>query len=156
MAAYRERLAARGIGLETALPERSAIVCADPDRLRQLFGNLIENTLRYTDAGGRVQFRCRVEPDAVAIDVLDSAPGVAPEMLPRLFDRFFRAEESRNRQSGGAGLGLAISRNIVEAHDGYGVMVDDPEQLLPALQRALKGVKEEKRQAVLNVICGSH
>jgi two-component system sensor histidine kinase BaeS len=118
VAAYRERLAARGIGLETGLPERSAIVCADPDRLRQLFGNLMENTLRYTDSGGRVQVRCRVEPDAVAIDVLDSAPGVAPEMLPRLFDRFFRVEESRNRQSGGAGLGLAISRNIVEAHDG--------------------------------------
>ncbi len=115
---YRERAAQHGLRLS----ERGALcelpVLADEGRLRQLFGNLLENSLRYTDAGGEVQVGVRIEGAQVRLDFEDSAPGVAPELLPRLFERFYRVEASRNRASGGAGLGLAICRNIVEAHGG--------------------------------------
>ena len=91
-------------------------------RLHQAFMNLIENTLSYTDTGGRLQIGAHVDgaPGAqrLVLQFDDSAPGVAPGELPRLFERLFRAEGSRNRALGGSGLGLAISRATIEAHGG--------------------------------------
>mgnify|MGYP001811133834 FL=1 len=80
--------------------------------------NLLENSCRYTDRGGAVRLRARRDADAALVDLHDTAPGVAPELLPRLFERFFRVEASRSRASGGAGLGLSICQRIVEAHEG--------------------------------------
>jgi two-component system, OmpR family, sensor histidine kinase BaeS len=117
--AYRSRLASAGIALEVRLSAQSLAVAGDGRRLHQLFGNLLENAVRYTDAGGTL--RIDAERDAagwVRVAFSDSAPGVAPEHLPRLFDRFYRVDASRNRASGGAGLGLAICRRIAEAHGG--------------------------------------
>ncbi|EER59247.1 histidine kinase [Acidovorax delafieldii 2AN] len=94
------------------------MVAADARRLAQLFGNLLENAVRYTDAGGTLRVHARCEGETAVVEFCDSAPGVSLEHLPRLFDRFYRVEASRNRASGGAGLGLAISRRIVEAHHG--------------------------------------
>lgn len=91
---------------------------ADPKRLQQLFANLLENTLRYTDAGGQLRIRACVEGDNLRVDFIDSGPGVDAEQLLRLFERFYRGEASRNRASGGAGLGLAICRSIALAHGG--------------------------------------
>jgi two-component system sensor histidine kinase BaeS len=116
--AFRERLSVRGIALDLVLPEQPLLAFGDERRLQQLFNNLLENAVRYTDAGGTLQVKARADGPLVAIDFFDSAPGVDAASLPRLFDRFFRIEGSRNRASGGAGLGLAISRSIVEAHDG--------------------------------------
>jgi two-component system sensor histidine kinase BaeS len=93
-------------------------VLADAARLQQLFANLLENSLRYTLAGGELRVMLRNEGDWLVVDLLDSAPGVPPEQIPRLFERFFRGESSRNRASGGAGLGLAICHAIVQAHGG--------------------------------------
>lgn len=93
-------------------------VLADAARLQQLFANLLENSLRYTQAGGELRVLLRNEGDWLVVDLLDSAPGVPAEQLPRLFERFFRGESSRNRASGGAGLGLAICHAIVQAHGG--------------------------------------
>lgn len=115
---YRERFAQRGLKLELALPESPAIVMADEGRLGQLFGNLLENSLRYTDADGSLHVEARVDGRTLLIQFDDSAPGVAEAALPKLFDRFFRVESSRNRATGGAGLGLAISVKIAEAHGG--------------------------------------
>lgn len=115
---FRERLARADIALELRLPDPPLIIYADENRLHQLFANLIENSVRYTDRGGSLRIQCRRENAHVVIDVLDSAPGVDPDLLPRLFDRFFRVESSRNRATGGAGLGLAICLQIVEAHGG--------------------------------------
>jgi len=95
-----------------------APVFADPERLHQLFVNLLENALRYTEAGGRCDVRLETEGDMAIAHFLDSPPGVPNEDLHRLFERLYRREGSRNRSAGGAGLGLAICRNIVEAHDG--------------------------------------
>lgn len=91
---------------------------ADPDRLSQLFSNLLKNGLRCTDSGVRLRISIHRRDSALSIDLQDSAPGVAEADMPRLFERFFRAEASRNRAHGGVGLGLAICRNIVEAHEG--------------------------------------
>ena len=116
---FRERLATAGVALDLRLPAPPAIVFADERRLQQLFNNLLENSCRYTDAGGALRIEVRADaPTEVVIDVMDSAPGVDPANLPRLFDRFYRTEASRSRASGGAGLGLAICRSIVEAHGG--------------------------------------
>lgn len=93
-------------------------ILADPDRLQQLFVNILENSLRYTDYPGRIKSSLTVTNQNMVVTFEDSSPGVAPEKLPRIFNRFFRVEESRNRKSGGAGLGLAICKNIVEAHQG--------------------------------------
>lgn len=96
----------------------AACVLADPDRLRQLTANLIENTLRYTDPGGRLRITHNTTDGRLLLRFEDSAPGVAAADLPRLFDRFYRVEASRNRATAGSGLGLAICRSIAEAHDG--------------------------------------
>jgi len=115
--AFRERFASRGLTLSVSLPE-SAIVFGDRDRLMQLFNNLLENSLRYTDAGGQLLISASVKPDILAMTFADSGPGVSDEQLSRLFERFYRTEGSRNRASGGSGLGLPICVNIVEAHGG--------------------------------------
>jgi two-component system sensor histidine kinase BaeS len=91
---------------------------ADPVRLRQAVGNLVANALRHTPAGGSVTVSGRVDGAWVVIDVADTGTGISPEDLPRVFDRFWRAEKSRNRRSGGSGLGLAIVRKLAEAHGG--------------------------------------
>lgn len=91
---------------------------ADKDRLQQLFANLLENSLRYTEAGGCLELRTESDGHHLTIHLLDSAPGVSASELPHLFDRLYRVESSRNRAIGGAGLGLSICRNIVEAHGG--------------------------------------
>lgn len=109
----------RGLGLALRqTPARVVTLHADPDRLSQLFRNLMQNSLRYTDAGGRLEIAVRSDAGRIFLDFDDSAPSVPAEALPRLFERFYRVETSRSRAHGGAGLGLAICRNIVEAHGG--------------------------------------
>ncbi|WP_067935244.1 sensor histidine kinase [Alicyclobacillus kakegawensis] len=90
----------------------------DPDRITQVFVNLIGNALRYTSAGGRVQVTMDLEADTIVVSVQDSGPGIALEHLPHVFDRFYRGQEDRSRESGGTGLGLAIAKEFVEAHQG--------------------------------------
>lgn len=91
---------------------------ADTQRLSQLFRNLLGNSLRYTDPGGGLTVILSEGDGHLRLDFQDTGPGVPAEALPRLFDRLYRVEGSRSRYTGGAGLGLAICRNIVEAHGG--------------------------------------
>ncbi|WP_329956697.1 ATP-binding protein [Collimonas humicola] len=111
---YREHRLAVAIDL----PEQPMLVHADAGRLQQLFKNILENTLRYTDGGGRLNITGKREQQRWLLQFDDSAPGTTAATLPRLFERFFRADASRNRAHGGAGLGLAICQHIVEAHEG--------------------------------------
>ena len=90
----------------------------DRGRLRQVLDNLLGNSLRYTDSGGVTRVVASRAGAWIRVSVEDTAPGAEPEALERLFDRFYRVETSRSRARGGAGLGLAICRNIVEAHHG--------------------------------------
>ena len=93
-------------------------VFADATRLRQLFSNLLKNTLRYTDRDGRLEVEISAQPDEISIQFKDSEPGVSEAELEKLFERLYRVESSRNRATGGAGLGLSVCQNIVSAHDG--------------------------------------
>ena len=114
----RMRFAQRDLRIELQLPSRALPVNADEARLQQLFHNVLENSLRYTDCGGQLRIGVQETADWLQVDFQDSAPGVVVEMLPHLFERFFRSEGSRSRATGGAGLGLTICRNIAEAHGG--------------------------------------
>lgn len=93
-------------------------VFADPERLKQLFGNIIQNSVDYTRPEGKLNIGFESLGTSAHVRIDDSAPGVPTEALGRLFDRLYRVESSRNRRYGGSGLGLAICKNIVEAHGG--------------------------------------
>lgn len=114
---HRSALAAEGLALEARVA-RVAPIRADPRRLGQLIDNLLVNARRYTDAPGRVVVSLAARTGEFELVVEDSAPGVPDEALPRLFDRLYRVDGSRQRASGGAGLGLAICRAVVDAHGG--------------------------------------
>ena len=118
VAAFGERLRSSGLLLQLELPPGPLPAFGDARRLRQLFANLFENSCRYTDAGGILRLQARREGRQLLIDLHDSAPGVHADQLGRLFERFFRAEPSRSRRCGGAGLGLSICESIVLAHQG--------------------------------------
>jgi two-component system sensor histidine kinase BaeS len=122
---YAERFRKRGLTLASKDLFDDMPLHADPGRLQQLFNNLCENSLRYTDAvhpdgNGSLVVSCRrdLQQQNWIVQFDDTAPGVEGPALARLFERFFRVEASRNRASGGAGLGLAICHRIVDAHQG--------------------------------------
>ncbi|MGK3141572.1 two-component system sensor histidine kinase BaeS [Pantoea sp. C2G6] len=114
---FAERYRSHGLALKLRLPDEAPFF-GDPDRLIQLFTNLLENSLRYTDSGGRVEVTLTYQAPNWCIAFDDSAPGVDREHQAQIFERFFRTEGSRNRASGGSGLGLAICKNIADAHGG--------------------------------------
>jgi two-component system sensor histidine kinase BaeS len=115
--AFVDRFAARRLNVER-IYSKPALVFGDASRLRQLFANIFENALRYTDAGGVVRLQVKLLTTSVEICIEDSAPGVESTALASLFDPFFRTDSSRQRESGGSGLGLAICKSIVMAHEG--------------------------------------
>jgi heavy metal sensor kinase len=115
---YRHaRLTAQGVTISIA-NEDQVTVQGDPDRLKQLFLNLTDNALKYTPAGGRVTLAWERADGWVRVAVADTGIGIAPENLPHLFERFYRADKARSREQGGTGLGLAIAKWIAEAHGG--------------------------------------
>jgi len=93
-------------------------VLGDEGWVRHMLINLLDNALRYTSSGGTVTVSIEEVGNTVVIAVQDTGPGIAPEHLPHLFERFYRAESARDRESGGVGLGLAIVKEIAEAHGG--------------------------------------
>lgn len=109
------------------------LVNADVNRMRQVFSNLLENSFRYTNLGGTVQISGEAKNGSLILRVDDSEPGVPVEMLPKMFDRFFRVEQSRSRSLGGSGLGLSICKNFVAEHGGT----------IEAQQSPLGGVRME-------------
>ena len=95
-----------------------ATVDVDPDRLQQVLVILIDNAIKYTPHGGRIDVKVQTDERIAAIEVADTGRGIAPEHLPRLFDRFYRGDAARSRATGGAGLGLSIATILVDAHHG--------------------------------------
>jgi two-component system sensor histidine kinase BaeS len=116
-AAHRVAADAAGVTLRTGT-DGDPWLDADPVRMRQALGNLVSNALRHTPADGTVTLAARRDGDRVVFTVTDTGTGIAPEDLPHVFDRFWRAEKSRSRRTGGSGLGLPIVRHLVAAHGG--------------------------------------
>jgi len=106
-----------GLVLTEEVPPDLSIL-GDPDHLIRLFVNLLDNAIKYTPPGGQVVLRAGKERTGVWVAISDTGPGIPPEHLPHLFERFYRVEESRSRHSGGAGLGLAIAYEIARWHGG--------------------------------------
>lgn len=110
-----------GAAIRVEMPEDLPLLDVDPLRIQQVIGNLVANALRYAPRGSAISITGIARPDAVSIAVSDAGPGIASEVLPQLFERFAKSEDSR-----GTGLGLAIARRLVEAHGGS-IRADVPE-----------------------------
>jgi signal transduction histidine kinase len=117
-ATYLHSAEQAGIALQVQVAPNLPELDIDPDRMAQVLGNLVSNALRYTPEGGQITLAAQARNGAVALRVQDTGQGIAPQALPRVFDRFYRGDAARQQQGGESGLGLAIARSIVEAHGG--------------------------------------
>ena len=124
----KPQAAQKSIRFETDIRQGLPPIWGDLDRLVQVFNNLLVNALRYTPENGLISVKAGLSPlnnRQIVFEISDNGPGIDPSKLPYVFDRFYRADQSRNRASGGSGLGLAIVKQLVEAHGGV-VTVDSP------------------------------
>jgi two-component system CheB/CheR fusion protein len=110
--------AARGLQLELLVSEVPIWIEADPARLHQVVLNLVGNAIKYTPAGGHVWIKATVEAGSAVIRIEDTGVGIAPEMLPRIFDLFTQEPDSRHLSQGGLGVGLSVVKNLVDLHGG--------------------------------------
>jgi signal transduction histidine kinase len=108
----------KSIALDKTIEPGGETIYADRTALEQILLNLIENAIRHTATGGRISIQTKREGGGVSLAVDDTGSGIPPEHLPRIFERFYRADSGRSREAGGTGLGLAIVRHLVEAHGG--------------------------------------
>ena len=119
LTAAADRYAAKQVALASRVPAHLPRLWADPERLGQVLGNLLDNALRHTPGGGRVEVTAEQRPELLVIEVTDTGDGIAAEHLPHLFERFYRVDAARDREHGGAGIGLAIAKALVEAQRGH-------------------------------------
>jgi len=113
---YRPEASRMGKTLDVAAGEGR--IRADLRKLALALSNLIDNAMKYGKDGGRVTLSAHIEGDACLLEVADDGPGISPEHLPRIFERFYRVDKGRSRKLGGTGLGLSIAKHIVESHGG--------------------------------------
>jgi two-component system phosphate regulon sensor histidine kinase PhoR len=117
VADFQARAAARQVQLSEQVPDLR--VRADPDRLEQVLCNLIDNAIKYGRVGGKVTIdACPLADGYVEISVTDDGPGIPPQAIERVFERFYRVDKARSREQGGTGLGLSIVKHIVQNHGG--------------------------------------
>ncbi len=114
LTAHQAEIAAKQLNVTTTGPA-DVLIVGDPDLLRRAIANVLDNALRYTPARGRIHITWHATGPEI-LTIADSGPGIAPDDLPHIFDPLYRGEESRNRATGGAGLGLAIARRIARVH----------------------------------------
>lgn len=116
--AHRDTYAAKGVALILNPSQDIATVEVDRQRMGQVLGNLLTNALRHTPARGQVTLDARQSAGGITLSVSDTGEGILPEHLPHIFERFYRGDAARDRDHGGSGVGLAISRALVQAHGG--------------------------------------
>jgi signal transduction histidine kinase len=118
LALYRPGFESKGIAVETRFAPGTERVSADRDKLLQAVRNLVENAWKYTPEGGRVTVSAERAARGIRVVFANSGSGIAAAELPFIFERFYRADRSRSREAGGAGIGLAIVKELIEAHGG--------------------------------------
>ena len=116
--AFRRKAEAKGVIIKEEIPADLPLVDLDRTRVSQVVGNLLENAIRHTPSGGHVTVSARAEGSKVSVTIADSGEGMPAEVLPYIFERFYRVDPSRARTTGGTGLGLTIAKQLVEAHGG--------------------------------------
>jgi two-component system sensor histidine kinase BaeS len=114
----RAKAEASGVVLSVDLPAESPTIVFDRTRVSQVVGNLLDNAVRHTPTGGTVTVSAAVGQSSASVTVADTGEGIPADVLPFVFDRFYRVDPSRSRATGGAGLGLTIARKLVDAHGG--------------------------------------
>lgn len=108
----------KGVLVQGIFSEDLPLIKGELAKIQRVIYNLVQNAIRHTPAGGSILLATRLAPEGVQVEVADTGEGITPEDLPHIFDQFFRGEKSRSRETGGAGLGLAIAKRIIEAHRG--------------------------------------
>ncbi len=124
---FQSLAAAKQVRLEVKMPDHPLTLPLDATRLAQIAGNLINNALTHTPEGGEIRLEAHKDRLGIHFSVTDSGPGIPAEAIPKLFDRFYRVEGSRSRQTGGSGLGLAIVKALVELHRGSVIARNNPQ-----------------------------
>ncbi len=115
---WAKRFAEKKLSIEVGIPSDLPLVRADETRLQEVLYNLLDNALKYTKAGGRIHLRAERRGEEVALSVSDTGVGIPESDLPRIFERFYRADKARSRELGGTGLGLSIVKHIAQMHGG--------------------------------------
>ena len=154
--AMSEVAVARGLGLDSSVPPDTVELRFDRERMIQLLTNLVGNALKFTPPGGFVSVRLNDTPEGATIEVRDSGPGIPPDELPRVFDRFYRGTNTGEARASGSGLGLAIVRSIVDMHggeidvasvvgEGTVFRISLPREAVPEAEAPLEKVNETSR-----------
>lgn len=125
---YQALAHAHQVSIQLEVPQEDHSLLADRDQLAQAVGNLLDNAIKYNHTGGQVTVRMSESSGRLRIEVEDSGIGIPPEDLPRIFERFYRVDKARSRQTGGTGLGLSIVKHAAEAHDGSVQVESRPDQ----------------------------
>jgi len=123
---FRRQLEERQVTLTVAIPADAPRVQGDPDRLRQIFVNLLDNAIKFSQPGGRVSVTAAMAESGLAVSVQDTGAGIDSEHLPRIFERFYRVDKARSSELGGTGLGLAIVKHLAELHRGGVTVRSEP------------------------------
>ena len=146
---YSIDMETRGIELDYVPADSGVCVVADVEQLRRVVNNVIGNCVKYMDRteGGRITIMARKLDNLAEIAIRDNGPGIAPEDLTRIFERFYRADQSRNSRKGGTGLGLAISKKIIEDHGGT-IRAESEPGVHTTIIFTLPVYKEEKIDAI--------
>ena len=109
---------ARGLSIITEIPDNLPLVNVDRRRVGQVLRNLLDNAVKHTGSGGTIKVIAGLQNNLLSISVSDTGEGISETDLPNIFERFYRVDRSRNRATGGSGLGLTIAKRLVEAHGG--------------------------------------
>ena len=116
------------ITVECHFSERPFLIPGDSKSMEQVFSNLVDNAIKYSEPGGKIAVRGSYESGLVKIEVEDEGIGIPESDIPRIFERFYRVDKSRSRESGGTGLGLAIVKHIIERHSGQIYVKSHPQK----------------------------
>lgn len=148
---YGEHALGKGLVFELDMPAGHRIVVWDKGRIEQLLGNLVLNSISYTDAPGKILMTIRIAEEQACIEIQDTPPGVSADEAQHLFEPLYRADAARNRRSGGSGLGLSICQAIVQAHNGRIVATQSPLGGLAIRIDLPLAIEEHGRQSTQNI-----